>query len=163
MNSDLRVIVADDELDKLEAYCRCCPTEIAAMGYVTNNEDGDFYVDEVFLVPQEVTGSSVDFLSKGMVYAVEKAIEEGRINDLRFCWHSHVNMGAFWSGTDEGMIEDIRDSGPVPWFISLVSNKKGEWKARLDLFGPGLSVNGLKHIKNIELEVWRERDRKSVV
>lgn len=47
----------------------------------------------------------------------------GTKGELKFWWHSHVNMGVFWSGTDMKTIEDLTQNG---WFIHGVFNKKGE-------------------------------------
>lgn len=117
-------------------YIRHCDYEIGGFGYVRMDKDGDFYVDEVFLAKQCVTGSTVDFMDDGLEHAIAKAAADDRLDDLKFCWHSHVNMGAFWSGTDESMIEGM-NNGMTPYIVSLVQNKKGEHKQRVDFFTDG--------------------------
>lgn len=152
------IIVNDDAWEKLWAYTDVCNTEIAAFGYVSPNEVGDLVVSEVFLVPQEVSSVEVDFVTEGLPYAVDKAAQEDRINELRFIWHSHVNMGTGYSGTDEEMIRKVRDAGPIPWLATAIFNKKGETNGRLDVFKPGLhaELDGLRHIKGIELDILSE-------
>ena len=130
----------EDTWQQLKEYTELCPTEVAAMGYVTL--DGPVVeVHEVFLVPQVVSGSSVEFMETGFPWAVNKALVDGRIDELRFCWHSHVNFGASFSTTDEEMIRKVRDHGPIPWLASVILNKKGETAAQIDYFdlGPGIS------------------------
>lgn len=150
------IVLTDEVHDKLWGYTHAVSTEIAAWGYISPDEHGDMVVDDVFLVPQTVTSTEVDFVTDGLPYAVEKAMNDGRINDLRFCWHSHVNMGTGFSGTDEDMIRKVRDSGPIPWLVNVIFNKKGEVNGRLDVFGPGLDDGlALNHIRGIELDVCR--------
>lgn len=123
----------EESWNKINDYTRLMPTEIACMGYATL-KDGDVNVSELFLVPQDVSSASVDFLEKGFPWAVAKAIEEDRVNELRFIWHSHCNFNAFFSSIDEDMVEKVRDSGPIPWLANLVLNKKGETHAQIDYF-----------------------------
>lgn len=148
-----KLILATDVEKQLRGYAHHCNKEIGAFGYITM-QDGHFYVDEVFLVPQEVSGTSVDYVSEGFMYAIQKATNDERLNDLRFAWHSHVNMGAFFSSTDESMVRTIRDAGALPWFVSLVTNKKNETYARLDIFKNGLNeLPGLMQVSEVRLDV----------
>lgn len=155
------IIIKDSECEKLWHYTNAVNTEIAAWGYVTPTDDGDFFVDHVFLVPQEVSATGVDFVKEGMPYAVKQAIKDDRLNDLRFCWHSHVNMQVGFSSIDEGMISDICKGGTLPWFISVIFNKRGETNGRIDLFKHGISedINHcISHIKEITLDVRAESE-----
>jgi hypothetical protein len=68
---------------------------------------------------------------------LEVAGNGGDPSEWRLWWHSHVNFQAFWSGTDTDTIDDFdteEDKGN--WFLSIVGNKKGEYKTRLDVFKP---------------------------
>lgn len=130
------VCIDKDSWRKIEEYTALCPVEIACMGYA--KLDGhNVVVDEVFLVPQVISLSSVEFLDKGLPWAVNKAIEDDRINDLRFCWHSHATHDSYFSPTDEEMVRKVKASAPLPWFVSVVLNKKGKTHAQLDYFKPG--------------------------
>jgi hypothetical protein len=57
---------------------------------------------------------------------------------------SHGGMGAFWSGTDESTAGKFGNG----WMVSLVVNRKGEYKCRLDVYEPVPLV-----VDNIELEI----------
>ena len=46
---------------------------------------------------------------------------------------SHANMGVFWSGTDTATIRKI---GGSDFFVSLVTNKAGDYRVRLDIYKP---------------------------
>jgi len=156
----MRIVLANEVEEQLWAYTHAVNTEIAAWGYVKPDEHGDLNVYKVFLVPQEVSGAEVDFVTEGMPFAVETAIEEGEIENLRFCWHSHVNMGTGFSNVDEDMISTVKAATVAPWFVSVIFNKKGDTNGRIDLFKNGIHEslnNGLSHISGIKLDVIGER------
>lgn len=134
-------------------YIRMCNYEIGGFGYVTINDSGDFFVDEIFLVEQTVTGTTVDFMDDGLAYAVERAAKDDRLDELKFCWHSHVNMGAFWSGTDETMITGM-NNGMTPYIVSLVQNKKHETKQRVDFFPQGNEFSSFTDQVTFDLDLF---------
>lgn len=95
--------------------------EVSGLGRVQKTTNGDLMVTKVYLLDQENTGSSTDLDED----AVAKLMYESREDegDLNFWWHSHVNMGVFWSGTD---METIRQFGKNGYLLSTVFNKKNE-------------------------------------
>jgi len=112
-------------------------------------------VDDLFLVPQEVCGTEVDFVSDGLPYAVNKAVSDGRIEDLRFCVHSHVNMGTGFSGTDDNMVQKMGTTG-TPWFVSAIFNKKGDTNGRVDFFERALPLPGVEQITvDADVTTWK--------
>ena len=65
-------------------------------------------------------------------------IEEGLTHNC--WWHSHVMFSPFWSGTDEAQMNRffstmVRD--PM-YLVSVVANKHGEYRARLQLQSDGI-------------------------
>lgn len=131
--SKYQILMSDEAWDQFWQYVRLVPGEVGCFGYATlHPEDQIVVVDEIFLVPQESDASQVDFIETGLPYAIEKAAKDGRLDDLRFCIHSHGNHGAFWSSTDEDMIRKMGlTSG---WFASVIFNKAGNTAARIDVF-----------------------------
>jgi len=111
-------------------------TEVGGFGYITEREiDGYLYpiVDHIFLVDQEVTSSKIDFDDDQLAAAIEQAVTDDRLEDLRFCIHSHCNHSVFWSGTDDELIQNIGETG-APYLFSAVVNKKRETLGRLDIY-----------------------------
>lgn len=149
------LIIAQDVWAKLWQYTHSVTTEIGAWGYV-EQRDEDMYVYDVFLVPQHVSSTEVDFVSEGLPYAIEKAMDDGKIDDLRFMWHSHVNMQVGFSATDEDCIAKLRDYSTLPWLVSAIFNKKGETNGRLDLFKNAINMPGIKHVPEIPMSVVNE-------
>lgn len=160
--SSPQVVIAATEYDKLVDYCTACKDEIAAFGYVKPTDDGDFFVDEVFLVPQEVSGASVDFITDGLPFAVDKAAADDRLADLKFLWHSHVNMGVGFSAVDEDMIDKLSRFSTTPWFINAIFNKKGDTNCRIDVFNNGLNVPNISHIRGVKLDLRCEGENLGV-
>jgi len=146
------IVFQDSDFKKLEEYTALCPVEIACMGYATL-EGGDVMVKDVFLVPQTVSLSSVEFLEEGLPYAVQKALEEDRVEELKFCWHSHATHDAFFSAIDEDMVEKVRKSGPIDWFASSVLNKRGKTYAQLDFFRPGMDSPVSDFLERVTVEL----------
>jgi hypothetical protein len=121
---------------KLWQYIADVDTEVGGFGYASLTEDGDFIWDDVFLVPQVVSSSEVEFDGDGITKAIERAIKDERLGKPGFTWvswHSHHSMGAFWSGTDEDCIKTYGEAG-IPMLLSFVGNKNGEYKMRFDAF-----------------------------
>lgn len=155
------LILTHPVFHKITEYVRLIDAEIGMFGYVTSTPDG-FVVDDVFLVRQTVSGSSVDFSDSGLEYAIDKAIKDDRINDLLFCCHSHVNMGAFWSTTDEDMIAGM-NNGMTPYLVSLVINKKGETEQRVDFFNPTGPLGDFTTQVRYDLDLMVEQDDDPVI
>jgi hypothetical protein len=118
-----------------------------------DEENKTVHVDELFLVPQFVSGSEVDFVSEGIPYALEKAKRDGRLTDLRFCIHSHGTHGAFWSNVDEDAIEKFGWGG-TPWFANAIFNKRGDTAGRIDLWH-NLPILGRQQFTLKDVDVLR--------
>jgi len=138
--------------DQWWLYCNLMPGEVGCFGYVTlDTPSMTAYVDDLFLVPQEASAAEVDFIKDGLPYAVEKAVADDRLEDLRFCIHSHGEIGTMWSGTDEEMIATM--GANADWFVSCVTNRKGSMRGRIDVFR--FEPLGECHIKFDELRMYR--------
>jgi len=117
---------------KLDLYIKHCADEISGLGRVVRS-NGKMIITEIILLKQECSSSSSDLDEKELDEFVLTEIEQGRpIEDLKLWWHSHVNMSTFWSSTDTGTIEKLKNG----WCISIVGNKSGQYKTRVDLFEP---------------------------
>jgi len=124
--------------DRLWFFVQSIKQEIGGFGYARKISDREIVVDDVWLAPQWVTASEVDFVDgDGVAYAIEKASNDGRLDEADFVWvswHSHNTMKTFWSGTDEKCIETYGESG-VTRLLSIVGNHSMEYRQRLDFFG----------------------------
>ena len=131
----MRLIIPKEVEARIHAYTMSVSSEIAGMGRVTVDPDGEtITVEEVMIYEQEVTGATAD-LSPLAIAKWQCALVKagGSPKDWRLWWHSHDNMAAFFSTTDTDTM-DRQTEGD--WMVSLVVNKRRERQARLDLYRP---------------------------
>lgn len=128
-----KIVMKDECWDYWWALVDKAPGEVGCWGYVTlDQQHQEAYVDTLFIVPQTASAAEVDFMEQGLPYAIEKAATDNRIDDLRFCIHSHGNLDVFYSTTDEDMIGKMGRT--TDWFVSCISNKKGKSNGRIDIY-----------------------------
>lgn len=120
---------------KLNMYIQVVDYEISGLGTVVRLGN-DFLIDEIYLLKQKCRDAETTLDPKSVASFWMEYLEQGlEPTKLRFWWHSHVNMSTFWSGTDEATAERF-GFGSVDYWLSVVGNKRGEYKARVDLFSP---------------------------
>lgn len=83
-------------------------------------------------------------------------VGENLYGRMQFHWHSHVNMGVFWSSTDVGAADDMILQHP--WAIMLVSNKQGNTKTKLISRKPRFILDDLKLkvVDTVKYDPWKE-------
>ena len=142
-------------LKRVMYYAQAADGEVSGLGTIVKR-DGKYIVDDVFLLEQESSGADTELnpeaISTLMVDMMKKNEDPSK---LKFWWHSHVNMGVFWSGTDDACAETLSRE----FAFSLVVNKAGEKLCRLDIYNPiRITFN---HIKLEEI-VEQDEELKAV-
>ncbi len=121
---------------QLQRYVRESePNEINGFGLIEFYE-GDFYLRkaaDVLILEQEVSPGSADNTGSAYAKLFYRVSEEGRGENLRLQWHSHVRGGAYMSATDMANIANLGASG-AHWMVGVVMNVYGQVEARLDVF-----------------------------
>jgi hypothetical protein len=128
----MKVIITPEAKQRLELYTEFAKDEVSGLGraYVF---DGNIYVDEVYLLKQECSSSDTELDPQALAEFITQLVAaEEAPEEIKLWWHSHANMGVFWSPTDEGTAGKFGNG----WMLSLVVNKKGEYKCRLDVYEP---------------------------
>jgi len=146
----MKIYMTQEASDKMFAYAKRCSIEISGLGTV-EIVDGCPVITDVFLLKQECSGATtnIDDTALGDMYM--KMAEEGKKEfNIRLWWHSHVGGGCYWSGTDTSTIE--RFLGTSSWFLSIVVNNKGEYRARVDYYKP-FRVE----LDNVDVEILRDK------
>jgi proteasome lid subunit RPN8/RPN11 len=154
-----KVVIPRDVWDKMMSYVLACPVEVNGFGY-TEIRDGVIYVTDVFILAQTVSAAHAETdpraLDEHLTYMREAGMDPGC---MRFQWHSHVNMDAYFSGTD---LENINN-----WvgnlLVSVVVNKLGEYSCRLDTYRDGIRIGmqvtpEIKHYVDPQLHAAAVRD-----
>jgi len=94
--------------------------EVSGLGKVLFDEESNTVrVIDIILLPQKNTQATTEIDEQAIAKAMfELKDAEG---ELRFWWHSHVDMATFWSHTDIETIERLSAGG---WFVSSVFNQQ---------------------------------------
>lgn len=98
--------------------------EVSGLGIINLQADSVLRVTKVMLLPQVNGPTHTDIEPKDAAKLLYQCRDIP--GDLRFWWHSHVNMDVFWSGTDMDTIKKLGQGG---WFLSMVFNKKREMRS----------------------------------
>jgi len=120
---------------RIMEYAQSAPEEISGFGSINKNTN---ILDKLFpLLPQHCSDGETD-MDEAFLHAFT---ESGQSSTYDLWWHSHSNMGVFWSPQDESCIKLLGQSlcaagnNPRP-LISIVVNKQRVYKARIDIFKP---------------------------
>lgn len=126
-STDLQVIIPDATYQKVMYFVRKTNFEISGFAHVVfDPEKKTLTVGEPYLCKQENHATETEMDAQSINKAQFEMFQRGE--QLRWWWHSHVNMGVFWSGTDMSTIEDLGGNG---WILATVFNKKAEMKSAL--------------------------------
>ena len=118
--------------EKLWAWVRLAKGEVSMLGLVDEN-DGQPCITDLFLVKQTCTPASTDMDQDAVARLMVDLAAKGRSDQLRAWVHSHGTMNVFWSNQDDETIDNLAGD---PYLVSVVVNKKGEVRARVDVFKP---------------------------
>ena len=118
--------------EKLWAWTRMAKGEVSMLGLVEDGDGGPAITD-LFLMKQTCTGASTDMDQTDVARLLFDLGAAGVEGQLRGWVHSHASMDVFWSKTDDDCIEGL---GGEPYIVSVVVNKRGDVRARVDVFRP---------------------------
>ena len=116
------IVVRSEVYEKVMYWVRASELEVSGMGKVIYHPATQvFEVVEAYLLDQEVGAAHTDIDAAAMGKLMYESHKEP--GKLAWWWHSHVNMQAFWSGTDT---QTIRTFGQQGWCVATVFNKRSE-------------------------------------
>lgn len=129
----MKIILENKSAIKLRYYTQFAKGEVSGIGKSVINEDGDAVVTDIALFDQECTGATTDIDDEALAKFMNDLHQAGEsLADWNLWWHTHADMSVFWSSTDDNTIAE--HSGNHDYLISIVTNKKGDLKGRLDVF-----------------------------
>ena len=99
-----------------------CESEVGWHGIVVKAENKPiFLIKDILIFPQYVSGTSViPDTEEYAVWTVEQMKDPEHFKKIRYHGHSHVNMGVFSSGTDNGY-QEHGQSGPIEPTFQIVA------------------------------------------
>lgn len=139
-----KVLITPQAYKLMCLYVEIAPKEVGWHGTVTRTKDGDFLIEETFLLEQEVTGTETELGTAGREKLVLDFLKLGdpgleKANQLRFWGHSHVRMGTSPSPTDESTMRQFGKEG-MPWYVRGIFTKTGRGEFTIYLFDQGLRI-----------------------
>lgn len=143
-----KIIFSDIAEQKMRALVDVCSDEIGWYG-ITHRDGIMFYIDDILVVPQKVTGATVNTGDYEFLIWHDGLTDE-QLTHCRYYGHSHVNMSTSPSKTDKDFQDDLMQNIP-DFHIFSIENKRGEewWNifdvesnvlyeaADIDVFHPG--------------------------
>ena len=126
----MNMYIVAKEMAKIRAWTAMAEGEVGGFGEATV-ENNEVHVSRVFLIQQEAGAAHVDYSPEAVAGMIAKWGD--RAEHVRFQWHSHADMEAFFSPTDTDNIETLNNGA---WLASLVVNRAGKYKARIDAYRP---------------------------
>ncbi|MBY0359596.1 MAG: hypothetical protein K2W82_16445 [Candidatus Obscuribacterales bacterium] len=127
-----KILITPEAYKRMFLYVDIGQQEVGWLGTVTQLENGDFLIDQTYLLEQEVSAVETELSTVGQAKLAEELIAKATgdddledLNRLRFWGHSHVRMGVSPSGTDERTMERFGRDG-MPWYIRGIFNKVGD-------------------------------------
>ena len=122
-NSGVVVWISPEAYKKILALVTDFSDEVGWHGTVSRAGDNEFTIEDIFVYPQEVTGSTVNtdqFEYTNWLYELDDEI----FNKIRMQGHSHVNMGVSPSGVDDKHRQQILEQlEPDMFYIFMIWNK----------------------------------------
>lgn len=119
-----KVIIENKVFQKIMYWVNKSEYEVSGLGILRVEDGGILRVVDAMLLPQKNGATHTDIEPEDAAKLMFRMKDTP--GDLRFWWHSHVNMAVFWSGTDMDTIQKLGAGG---WFLSTVFNKKREMRS----------------------------------
>jgi len=153
--------ITSEAMKRIRYYTEAADGEVSGLGTIRRGANGHQIVDKVYLLEQKSSSGDTEIDTEAISKLMVTMMEENRDPSiLKFWWHSHDNMGVFWSGTDDTCAETLSHE----FAFSLVVNKRGEKKCRLDLYQPfRITIDNL-HVQELVEEdtILKEECKKEV-
>lgn len=129
----VKIFIKPDLYIKLFEYAKSVNHEISGLGAIKYNPDTHIInIEDIYLLRQRSTVGDTEIQPD----AIAQLLLDPNIDPstIKFWWHSHGNLGVFWSQQDESCINGLGQS--MDWLVSLVIDRKHHYRLRLDIFRP---------------------------
>lgn len=123
----IKIVYTPEAYLKMMKLVASFDSEVSWFGLVDRKSPTEFYVYDVLVCKQQVSGAKVDTKDEDMVEFICSLTDE-QSDHMHFQAHSHVNFDTFASGTDLQNQEDILGNMPghEGFYIFQIWNKKGD-------------------------------------
>lgn len=144
-----RVLFSEIAWLKMKTLVKEMDKEVGWHGVARRGENNDYYIDDIIVYPQEVTGATVTPDQKEYeMWLMEQPDEI--FNNIRMQGHSHVNMGVTPSGVDTTFYEKILSQlDDTMFYIFMIWNKKDDKTIRIY----DMEKNIMFDTKDVDVEI----------
>jgi len=161
----MKILLENKIAIKLRAYTLHAKGEVSGYGKSIMTEEGDILIIDIALFDQECSSSSTNLdVSALAKFMYEKTQGGESLKNWNVWWHTHGDLGVFWSGTDDDTIEEhVKNNKKL---ISIVTNKEGELLGRVDVLPIDSSEFGIKftpHQTDADVEVLVNKDMQEYI
>jgi proteasome lid subunit RPN8/RPN11 len=132
----MNIYLTEDVHRRMMAYFRLASGEISGLGRSTLSDDREsIIITDIWLWDQECTDSTTETVDHDSVFSlVADLVEQGvPMADLNVWWHSHVDMPAYFSGTDRTCIDEWVNNR---FLVAVVGNRCSEFKGIISIKEP---------------------------
>lgn len=125
-----------------------------------NKEDKNIYIEDHVLLPQKATSTDFEIKEEEIENFTTQLIEENKEDDIAkygHWWHSHHNLGLFWSMTDDEQFKKLSNgNNNFKYVVGIVFVSNGNFRARIDIKTPIASLT----IDDLPVTILREKEEK---
>ena len=122
----LRVEIDAEAMEAIRQWTHLARGEFSCLGVVTD----DLFIESVHLFEQSCTDASTELDPAALAKFLTRCDQPEKV---RGWFHSHASMKTFWSQTDNECIEALQNES---FLVSIVVNKAGDLRCRVDLYQP---------------------------
>ena len=126
VKQNLRVRIDADSMERINHWTDIAAGEWSCLGSVSD----DILVGDVRLMDQVCSAASTELSQEALATFL---VTHPQPELVRAWIHSHGRLGVFWSQQDEACIEGLAND---TYLVSIVVNKKREFKVRIDVWQP---------------------------
>lgn len=131
----MQIIIPFNIAEKLRHYVEAIDDEISGFGKISINNNHTITIEDLTIFEQEVTGASSSLDGASIAnFMTEMTKANQSLEGWNLWWHSHNDMDTFWSTTDTNTMDE--NPTKAPFMLSLVTNNKRQFRARLDTYEP---------------------------
>lgn len=119
--------ISQEAYEKVMFWVKKAKFEVSGFGKVVYDPDEDVMtVTDAYLLKQEGSAAEteIDDVALGKLLYETRNVE----GDLRWWWHSHVQMSCTWSSTDRDTINKLGSNG---WIAATVFNQREELRTAI--------------------------------
>lgn len=164
IKTNFKIQIPDRVYNKVIYWVKKSSVEISGFGTVVYfPKESTFVIQDAILLKQENGAAHTDIDPASLGKAMYELHQRNAPGELKWWWHSHVNMQTFWSGTDENTIKDLGKNG---WIIATVFNKREEQRSafsctadipllgKSDYFADQLSFEKITYEDKTLIKAW---------